>query len=879
MHKKLVWQLIACLTALALLLSGCRFWDSLTEDEEAALISNYDNPESAKVIMVLDPEGRKEIPINIPQATAGKTNVAFIYSEPVAPDYSWTYTHELGRQYIQDHNEDVQTAYVESAPDNETAIPIIQAVAEQGFDIIFTTELGLMEATAAVATEYPDIAFINIGGFMTASPNLGAYFGAMEQAKYLAGMVAGARANQSAFKQVGLIAQFPSAEIVRHANAVVLGIKQTCLDCVADIYWTFDWESEAEVEATLALLERGASVIVNNSGAQGPVAAVAERGLTIIVADLADACSGFEEFCLGTTYWDWGPSYLDIVERVMAGTWEPSHEYAAIDQNVVGFYGFMDEQRPLPSVPRDVIPDVQQTLKEMQSGRLDPFALFRGPLKDNQGSLIIPDTKLTQSDLENLTADALAELGITDREPCTYCMNFLVEGFVPEARIPKSAEDLKNIANVDTALTTEQEQIIEFWTSDIHPDRMAVYEELALAYMQNHPMTKIVIEAVAENDFVDRLRLAIALDEIPDVVRVGVARIPVLSAEGLLDQTAAENVIEAIGVEDFHQRTLEMVTDSSSLFYAAVPFDGWVQAIWYRQDLFDKLGLSPPTSWDAIKKANQQLAGTGNLGYGITLGTDPNYNYGHQVFEQIAISAGAYPFDKLGHITMNTPEMISALRWYAELQEYALDGPQYWRGARESYELDQTGMLVYSTYIMDDLIDGSVLEDGGNVEIAVENLAEKSGFVAQIFGPEQPATYGQLIALAITTEADPAAEDVVKYYMTEGYSKIIALAPFGKIPTRKSVYEEWRDSSEYFEYYSDEVLQQIANGYDSMDRWILQPHYDQIQRAVIGDLENELVLPRILNALVVEHTLTPEQAAEQLQTETQELLDQRRESR
>ena len=48
--------------------------------------------------------------------------------------------------------------------------------------------------------------------------------------------------------------------------------------------------------------------------------------------------------------------------------------------------------------------------------------------------------------------------------------------------------------------------------------------------------------------------------------------------------------------------------------------------------------------------------------------------------------------------------MIEALEWYAGLQRCALPGPQYWRGARESYELGQTGMMWYSTYIMDDLL-------------------------------------------------------------------------------------------------------------------------------------------------------------------------------
>ena len=115
----------------------------------------------------------------------------------------------------------------------------------------------------------------------------------------------------------------------------------------------------------------------------------------------------------------------------------------------------------------------------------------------------------------------------------------------------------------------------------------------------------------------------------------------------------------------------------------------------------------------------------------------------------MAISNNAWPFDEAGNVTMNTPEMIEALAFYTSLQDCALPGPQYWRGAREAYQLDQSGMLFYSTYIMDDLVDGSGLEDGGNVEITVDNLPANTGFAPEMVGPNGSASYGQLVTLGI----------------------------------------------------------------------------------------------------------------------------------
>ncbi|MCA9976433.1 MAG: hypothetical protein KC413_11805, partial [Anaerolineales bacterium] len=225
----------------------------------------------------------------------------------------------------------------------------------------------------------------------------------------------------------------------------------------------------------------------------------------------------------------------------------------------------------------------------------------------------------------------------------------------------------------------------------------------------------------------------------------------------------------------------------------------------------------------------------------------------------------------------NTPEMIAALEFYSNLQRCALPGPQYWRGAREAYELDQSGMLFYSTYIMDDLVEGSGMESGGNVEIAVEDLAAKTGFAPQMDGPNGSASYGQLVTLGIMQGADPEAQQVVEYFLQEGYADVLGLAPFGKVPVLKSAVDDWKNSSDYFANYSDETLDQIANGYDTMQRWLFRPDYDAAERAVIGDIEGQLLIPTVVSAIALEGTLTPEEAAQFLQEQVEGLLADRSE--
>jgi multiple sugar transport system substrate-binding protein len=345
-----------------------------------------------------------------------------------------------------------------------------------------------------------------------------------------------------------------------------------------------------------------------------------------------------------------------------------------------------------------------------------------------------------------------------------------------------------------------------------------------------------------------------------------------------LDEDAASAVIQAVGEDDFRDGPLAMVTNSATGNYAAIPYDGWIQAIWYRSDAFEEAGLSAPLTWDDINAACDALPGTGNLLYALTLGTDPGQNYPHQVFEQVAMSNDAWPFDEQGNVTMNTPEMIEALEFYAGLQRCALPGPQYWRGAREAYELDQSGMLFYSTYIMDDLVDGSGLEDGGNVEIPVEDLPGVTGFASMMEGPNGAASYGQLVTLAIPVGAAPEAQDVAAFFLTgQNYQDVLALAPFGKVPVLESAVEGWSGLSPYFANYSEETLGQIANGYETMQRWLFRPDYDTTQRAVIGDIEGRLLIPQAISNIALEGTMTPETAAEWLQEQVEALLAERQE--
>jgi multiple sugar transport system substrate-binding protein len=429
---------------------------------------------------------------------------------------------------------------------------------------------------------------------------------------------------------------------------------------------------------------------------------------------------------------------------------------------------------------------------------------------------------------------------------------------------------------VEVPAEPTEKTVVEFWTTDNEEDRVTVYEAIAAGFMAENPEIDVRIVAIEEAGVTQRMATALAANRPPDLVRMGVERVAAFAADEILDEDAAAAVIAAVGEDDFRDGPLAMVTNPATGNYAAIPFDGWIQAIWYRNDSFDEAGLNPPIAWADIDAACDALPGTGNLLYALTLATDPGQNYPHQVFEQVAMSNDAWPFDEDGNVTMNTPEMIEALDFYAGLQRCALPGPQFWRGAREAYQLDQSGMLFYSTYIMDDLVDGSGLEGGGNVEIAIEDLPGKTGFASMMEGPNGAASYGQLVTLAIPKGADPAAVDVAAWFLTgQNYIDVLALAPFGKVPVLESAVDGWSDLSPYFANYSEETLAQIAGGFDTMQRWLFRPDYDTTERAVVGDIEGRLLIPQVISNIALEGIMTPETGAAWLQEQVEALLAER----
>lgn len=361
--------------------------------------------------------------LQIPDIVEGKFNVAMVLIGP-HDDGGWSQAHYEGLLYVCENVADTHVAYVELVPEGADSEQVFRSLARKGFDFIIGTSFGYMDPMELVASEFPDATFLHLTGYKSNGSNFGNFFGAMEDFKYLAGMLAGSRAKVDGNPKLGYMATFPIPEEIRLGNAIMLGAKETCPECTMDVRFINTWHDPAiERDGAASLFDAGAQVVF--TGADTPAVAVVaeEKGKWAVTYDHPVSCQ--LDSCLTAPYWIWGPEYARIAEQVKAGTYVAGYEYFDADSGAMGLYGFMEGETPQPGIadlPEEEVQLVRDTLAAMLAGEFDRFDVFAGPITDNQGDQVLAEgERLDQSDLDQFPPGAPGN-------ECDVCMYWWAEG-------------------------------------------------------------------------------------------------------------------------------------------------------------------------------------------------------------------------------------------------------------------------------------------------------------------------------------------------------------------------------------------------------------------------------------------------------------------
>ncbi len=242
-------------------------------------------------------------PTTLLTPAVSKLKVAFIH-EKTAINSGWTYTHELGRQHINEvFKEHITTSVYENATEQNADTLIAKAIAD-GNNVIFTTSPPLLKASLTAAVENPKVKILNCS-LNTSHHYVRTYYARMYEAKFLMGAIAGTMADNN---KIGYIADYPIYGNIANINAFALGAQM--VNPRAKVY--LEWSTMKNRNAHEALAAKHVEYIC---GRDNIVPGEPSRHFGLYRADDTP-------LNVAMPVWNWGKFYEQMIKNILNGNWK-----------------------------------------------------------------------------------------------------------------------------------------------------------------------------------------------------------------------------------------------------------------------------------------------------------------------------------------------------------------------------------------------------------------------------------------------------------------------------------------------------------------------------------------------------------------------------
>lgn len=311
-----------------------------------------------------------------------KLKVGFLYVGPVG-DAGYTYAHDQGRKYLEKQLGDkVETVYKESVKEDTAEVDkACEEMISNGVKVIIGTSFGFMDGMEKSAKKHPEIKYMHCSGYKTAA-NMSNYFGRDYQVRYLSGIVAGMKTKTN---KIGYVVAYETPECIRGVNAFTLGVQSVNPKAVVKVNWTHTWFDPAkEKEAAKALLDQGVDVIAQHQDSTGPQEAAEEKGVWSIGYN-SDMSKAAPHAYMTAPIWNWGPYYVDQIQKVLNGTWKSESYWGSMEaDNSKSIIYLADLTANAPAGAKAA---VEKAKADIISGK---NKVFVGPIKDQTGAIKVP---------------------------------------------------------------------------------------------------------------------------------------------------------------------------------------------------------------------------------------------------------------------------------------------------------------------------------------------------------------------------------------------------------------------------------------------------------------------------------------------------------
>ena len=420
------WPFAALLMVLLLVAAACGDDDSSTTTTSAG-----EQPATTQTADT-EPEATDDEPFKFGMILVGPEN-----------DRGWSQAHREGGEYVEDAlgAEMILLDLVNPADRPDVTIESIVAdMVSQGAQLIFATSDDMKDGIEAAAAQNPDVPMVWSSGdsawtdgkaFQADLTNLANSMGRMEFGKMIAGCAA-ALTTQSG--SIGYVGPLINDETRRLVNSVYLGANHCWSEVRGEttsiefaVNWIGFWFNIPGVTldptaVTNDFFDGGADVVISGIDTTEVVVRTGQRfeggeAVYAIPYDFEGACSEAPATCLGVPYFNWGPSYLDIVGRVMDGSFSNTFEWNGPDWSDIN----NQDTSAVGWVHGDGLlghPDRVAQLDDFIAGLGDgSISLYTGPLNWQDGSAFLADGE-TATDQQIWYADQLLEgvVGVSSAE-------------------------------------------------------------------------------------------------------------------------------------------------------------------------------------------------------------------------------------------------------------------------------------------------------------------------------------------------------------------------------------------------------------------------------------------------------------------------------
>ncbi len=273
-------------------------------------------------------------------------------------DRGWSQAHREAGEYLEEKLGATMIVLDKVNPSDrpeQTVDQVARDMIEQGAQLIFMTSDDMKDGAFLAAEQNPDVPMIWSSGdnawedgkdYRPDLANLGNVMGEMEYGKMIAGCSA-ALATETG--SIGYVGPLINDETRRLVSAAYLGAKHCWTEVrgndAADLTFAVNWIGfwfnipGVTLDPTLVandFIDGGADVLISGIDTTEALVVAGQRtaaGETVwaVPYDYVGACDGAPEVCLGTPWFNWGPSYLEIAQSVIDGTFESTFQWLGPD--------------------------------------------------------------------------------------------------------------------------------------------------------------------------------------------------------------------------------------------------------------------------------------------------------------------------------------------------------------------------------------------------------------------------------------------------------------------------------------------------------------------------------------------------------------------